>query len=232
MINFVKKGNGTMIIDVLKKTDLFQNMAGDEIKSMLRCLNSTTKTYQKDEFIFLAGETKPAVGIVIYGSAQVIKENMQGDRLILKKLAVGDMFGETYAGMGIDTVPVSVVATQEIQVILFELRYILGTCKSACVYHQTLILNLMKNIAKKSAMLNEQMTYLSHKTIRGRLEAYLYEQADKTGGASFTIPFNRRELAEYLCMDRSAMIRELGKIKAEGIVSWDKNIFRLKLQHS
>jgi CRP-like cAMP-binding protein len=57
----------------------------------------------------------------------------------------------------------------------------------------------------------------------------LYEQADKAGSASFTIPFNRRELAEYLCMDRSAMIRELGKIKAEGIVSYDKNTFRVKL---
>ncbi len=218
-----------MIISVLKKTDLFRNMTEEEIKSMLQCLNSTTKTYRKDEFIFLAGKTKPTVGIVISGSAQVIKENIHGDRLILKKLEVGDMFGETYAGMGIDTVPVSVVATEEIQVILFELRYILGTCKSACVFHQTLILNLMQNIAKKSAMLNEQMTYLSHKTIRDRLEAYLYEQAEKSGSASFTIPFNRRELAEYLCMDRSAMIRELGKIKAEGIVSYDKNTFRVKL---
>jgi CRP-like cAMP-binding protein len=159
------------MINVLKKTDLFQNMTEQEIKLMLQCLNSTSKTYQKDEFIFLAGETKPAVGIVIYGSAQVIKENIHGDRLILKKLGVGDMFGETYAGMVIDTVPVSVVARQETQVVLFELRYILGTCKSSCSYHQTLILNLMKNIAKKSAMLNEQMTYLSHKTIRGRLES-------------------------------------------------------------
>ena len=196
---------------------------------MLKCLNSTVKTYRRDEFIFLAGESKPAVGIVIYGSAQVIKENMQGDRLILKKLRAGDMFGETYAGMAVETVPVSVVAAEETQVVLLELKFILGTCKSACAFHQTLILNLMKNIAKKSAMLNEQMSYLSHKTIRGRLEAYLYEQADKKGSASFTVPFNRRELAEYLCMDRSAMLRELGKMKKEGAVSYDKNTFRVKL---
>lgn len=217
------------MLNILKKTDLFRDMTGDEILSMLQCLNSTTKTYQKDEFIFLAGETKPAVGIVLSGGAQVIKENIQGDRLILKKLAVGDMFGETYAGMAIDTVPVSVIATQETQVVLFELKYILNTCKSACTFHQTLILNLMKNIAKKSAMLNEQMSYLSHKTIRGRLDAFLYGQADKNGSYTFTIPFNKRELAEYLCMDRSAMLRELGKMKTEGVVSYDKNTFRVKL---
>ena len=220
-----------MMINVLKKTDLFQNMADEDILTMLKCLNSTVKTYQRDEFIFLAGESKPAVGIVIYGSAQVIKENMQGDRLILKKLRAGDMFGETYAGMAVETVPVSVVAAEETQAVLLELKFILGTCKSACAFHQTLILNLMKNIAKKSAMLNEQMSYLSHKTIRGRLEAYLYEQADKKGSASFTVPFNRRELAEYLCMDRSAMLRELGKMKKEGAVSYDKNTFRIKLPY-
>lgn len=217
------------MLNILKKTDLFRDMTGDEILSMLQCLNSTTKSYQKDEFIFLAGETKPAVGIVLSGGAQVIKENIQGDRLILKKLGAGDMFGETYAGMDIETVPVSVVAAQETQVVLFELKYILNTCKSACAFHQTLILNLMKNIAKKSAMLNEQMSYLSHKTIRGRLEAFLYGQADKNGSYTFTIPFNKRELAEYLCMDRSAMLRELGKMKTEGVVSYDKNTFRVKL---
>ena len=217
------------MINILKKTELFQNMTDDEISSMLKCLNSKTKIYQRDEFIFLAGESKPAVGIIIYGKAQVIKENMQGDRLILRKLGVGDMFGETYAGMDIDTVPVSVSALEETQVVLFELKYILNTCKSACAFHQMLILNLMKNIAKKSAMLNEQMSFLSHKTIRGRLEAYLFEQADKSNSASFSIPYNRRELAEYLCMDRSAMQRELGKMKTEGALSFNKNTFRIDM---
>jgi len=217
------------MINILQKTELFQNMNEEEITSILKCLNSKTKTYQKDEFIFLAGESKPAVGIVIYGKAQVIKENIQGDRLILRKLGAGEMFGEIYAGMAIDAVPVSVSAMEETKVVLFELKYILSTCKSACSFHQTLILNLMKNIAKKSAMLNEQMSYLSHKTIRGRLEAFLIEQADKNGSYSFGIHFNRRELAEYLCMDRSAMLRELGKMKKEGVLSYNKNTFRINV---
>lgn len=217
------------MINILKKTELFQNMTGEEIISILECLNSKTKIYQKDEFIFFAGESKPAVGIIIYGKAQVIKENIQGDRLILRKLGAGEMFGETYAGMDIDVMPVSVSALEETKIVLFELKYILNSCKSACAFHQTLILNLMKNIAKKSALLNEQMSYLSHKTIRGRLEAFLYEQADKNGTYSFSIPFNRRELAEYLCMDRSAMIRELQKMKTEGALAFNKNTFHVKL---
>ena len=57
----------------------------------------------------------------------------------------------------------------------------------------------------------------------------MFEQAEQNGSGSFSIPFNKRELAEYLCMDRSAMLRELGKMKTEGAVSYDKNTFRVNL---
>ena len=67
-----------------------------------------------------------------------------------------------------------------------------------------LILNLMKIIAKKNALLSEQMFYLSHKTIRGRLEAYFIDKSRKNPAGAFTAPFKRRELAEYLCVDRGA----------------------------
>lgn len=215
------------MIDILKKTDLFAGLSDDEIESMLKCLRAKAVDYEKDEFIFFAGKTRPAVGIIIAGTAQVIKENYYGDLLIMHNLHETDMFGEVYAGMEADRVPVSVVALSPCRVLLLDLKNILGTCHSACSFHQRLILNLMKHVAEKSALLSEQMSYLSHKTIRARLEAYLHEQATKAGSHSFKIPFNKSELAQYLCVDRAAMQRELGKMKAEGLLSYDKNTFRL-----
>ena len=182
---------------------------------------------KKGEFIFLAGQSKPAVGVVLAGKAQVIKENYYGDKLIMRNLEKGDMFGEIYAGMDIESVPISVKAQSDCQIILFDIKNILNSCHSACAHHQRLILNLMKHVAKKSAMLSEQMSYLSHKTIRARLEAYLHEEATKSRSNEFEIPFNKTELAHYLCVDRAAMQRELGKMKAEGLLSYDKNTFRL-----
>lgn len=213
--------------NILKKMELFQNIHEDDIPGMLKCLDCKIKTYHKDEFIFLAGESTPAVGILLAGKAQVIKENIHGDRLIIRKLSAGDMFGESYASMAVKVMPVSVYTLEETQVLLFDLKKIILTCKSACVFHQTLIMNLMKIIARKNAVLSEQMFYLSHKTIRSRMEAYLLDQADKHGSYTFSIPFKRNELAEYLCMDRSAMLRELGKMKEEGILSYNKNTFQI-----
>lgn len=214
---------------IFNKIELFDNVGEENIDGLLRCLNSKTKTYQKDEFIFLAGQSVPYIGILLSGGAQVIKENSQGDRMILRKLKAGDLFGETYASMESETIPVSVCSTRETQVLLFAMRKAMLSCESSCVYHRQLILNLMKIIAKKNALLSEQMFYLSHKTIRGRLEAYFIDKAEKNPAGAFTLPFKRRELAEYLCVDRSAMSRELGRLKKEGFLSEDKNAFRVNL---
>lgn len=85
----------------------------------------------------------------------------------------------------------------------------------------------MKIFAQKNAMLNQKMSYLSHKTIRSKLEAFLLDQAERQKSASFSLSLNRNELADYLCIDRSAMSRELGKMKEEGILDFQKNHFTL-----
>lgn len=213
--------------EVLKDLALFRDIAPTEIETMLRCLNSRVRTFEKDEFVFLAGESAPKVGIVLAGLAQVIKENIHGDRLTMRTLGAGEMFGETYASLGVRVIPVSVIALEETRVIEFELKSLVLTCESACAFHRKLILNLMRIIAQKNAVLSEQMYYLSHKTIRGRLEAYLLDCADKSGSLTVNLPFNRREMAEFLCMDRTAMQREMAKMKEEGILDYYKNTFKI-----
>lgn len=213
--------------EVLKDLALFRDIAPAEIETMLRCLNSRVRTFKKDEFVFLAGESAPKVGIVLAGLAQVIKENIHGDRLTMRTLGAGEMFGETYASLGVRVIPVSVIALEETRVIEFELKSLVLTCESACAFHRKLILNLMRIIAQKNAVLSEQMYYLSHKTIRGRLEAYLLDCVDKSGSLTVNLPFNRREMAEFLCMDRTAMQREMAKMKEEGVLDYYKNTFKI-----
>ncbi len=164
---------------------------------------------------------------MLAGLAQVIKENIHGDRLTMRTLGAGEMFGETYASLGVRVIPVSVIALEETRVIEFELKSLVLTCESACAFHRKLILNLMRIIAQKNAVLSEQMYYLSHKTIRGRLEAYLLDCVDKSGSLTVNLPFNRREMAEFLCMDRTAMQREMAKMKEEGVLDYYKNTFKI-----
>ncbi|MDD2216709.1 MAG: Crp/Fnr family transcriptional regulator [Eubacteriales bacterium] len=213
--------------DLIAKTPLFKGISINDIPSMLNCLGSQKLTYEKDSFIFLAEESRPKVGIMLCGKAQIIKENYFGDRTIIGSLESGDIFGETYACMGLSEIPVSVLATENSQALLLDMHKITHTCQSACTFHHQVITNLLKILAKKNTLLNAKMSYITHKTIRGRLEAYFNDQAEKTHSLEFKVPFNRNELADYLCIDRSAMCRELSRMKQEGLIDYHKNRFRV-----
>lgn len=216
------------MIQILKSNELFANIQEQDITSMLSCLGSHRHKIGKGEFIFLAGESKPALGILLSGRAQVIKENISGDSMIVGSLKTGDLFGETFACMGLKVLPVSVVALEKCEVLLMDVAKIVSPCHSACVFHHQLISNLLRIIAKKNMLLSEKMSFLTHKTIRGRLEAYFAGQMQKCSSFDFTIPFTLSELADYLCIDRSAMSRELSHMKSEGVLDYRGKSFHWK----
>lgn len=213
------------MIEALKNAELFANIDEPDRSSMLKCLGSRQQDFSKGDFIFLAGESAPAVGLLLSGSAQVIKENVFGDSMIISSLRTGDMFGETFACMGVETVPVSVVALEKSMVLFLNVSQIVHICQSACPFHQQLITNLLRIIAEKNAVLNRKMSYLTHKTIRSRLQAYFYDLMEQSCSVNFMVPFNRSELADYLCIDRSALCRELSHMKDDGILDYSGRSF-------
>jgi cAMP-binding proteins - catabolite gene activator and regulatory subunit of cAMP-dependent protein kinases len=216
----LQRKEGIIIIQILKNNALFADIKEQDITSMLQCLGCRRRSIEKGDFIFLAGETQPALGILLSGNAQIIKENFEGVSMIVGSLKAGDLFGETYACMGLKVLPVSVRALGKCEVLLMDVTKIIGTCQSACVFHRQLISNLLRIIAEKNIFLSQKMSFLSHKTIRSRLEAYFSSRIQQTGSYDFSIPFNLTELADYLCIDRSAMSRELSHMKSEGILDY------------
>lgn len=214
--------------ELLLRNPLFKGISPADLPHMLNCLKSKKQKYKKNSFIFMAGESVPKIGILLSGKAQVIKENYAGDRMIIDEISTSDIFGETFACMDIDAIPVSVIATEDCHVLLLDAKKIARTCCSACDFHHRLISNLLAVIAGKNALLSAKMSYITHKTIRSRLLAFLYDHAEKAQSERFSIPYNRNELADYLCTDRSALSRELSRMKREGIIDYDKNIFEFK----
>ena len=193
--------------------------------NMLKCLGARKQSFQKGEYICMAGRTEPAVGILLSGEAQIMKENRQGDAMIVGTLKTGDLFGEVYACMGEPILPVSVLALGKCDVLLLHVERIVHTCQNACPFHQQLIRNLLRIMAEKTAILSRKMEFIAYKTIRSRLEAYFYDRMERSGSSEFIIPLNRNELADYLCVDRSALCRELSHMKSDGILDYKGNHF-------
>ena len=71
------------------------------------------------------------------------------------------------------------------------------------------------------------MLNITPKTIRARLMSYFSECIKTTGSYTFDIPYDRRQLADYLGTDRSALSAELSKMQKEGLLTYRKNHFEM-----
>lgn len=213
--------------NILKDVYLFNQIAPEEFLRLLPCLSPTTARYRKNDIIFLEGTDVTRVGILLSGNAHVIKEDIWGNRTIISDLGTKDLFGESFSCAKVKKLPVTVVAASDCEVLFIEYKRILTTCTSACVFHAKLIENMMSILASKNILLQDKLQILSKPTTREKLLAYLNSQSQKLGSLTFMIPFDRQQLADYLCVDRSAMTKELGRLRDEGLISFHRSSFKL-----
>lgn len=219
-------------INLLKNTYMFNGINESEIEGMLKCLNARTMLYKKNEYILRNGETVNSIGMVLEGLALIEKEDIWGNRTIISEISPGSLYAESYACLCKLPAEISVIASDNTTVMLFDIRRILTTCSSSCGFHTKLIQNLLYTIAQKNVLLTKKMEYISKKTIKEKLLAYLSSEAMKAGSPTFNIPFNRQELADFLSVDRSALSSEISRLQKKGIISCKKNAFTILMPDS
>ena len=219
-------------INLLKNTYMFNGINESEIEGMLKCLNARTMLYKKNEYILRNGETVNSIGMVLEGLALVEKEDIWGNRTIISEISPGSLYAESYACLSKLPAEISVIASDNTTVMLFDIRRILTTCSSSCGFHTKLIQNLLYTIAQKNVLLTKKMEYISKKTIKEKLLAYLSSEAMKADSPTFNIPFNRQELADFLSVDRSALSSEISRLQKKGIISCRKNAFTILMPDS
>ena len=206
---------------------LFEGIRPEDRGPMLGCLGAKVISTDKNQFIFQEGAPANYLGIVLSGSVQVIREDFYGNRSILARIGPAGLFGESFACAGISSLPVSVVAVEECTALLIDSRRITTTCQNACGFHNRMIFNMMKVVATKNLMLNQKLEITAKRTTREKLMAYLLHQAKLHGSDTFTIPYDRQALADYLEVDRSAMSAEISKLRKDGIIASTRSQFRL-----
>ena len=206
----MKKGGYFTDYSILGRSPLFRGIPAGDFGVLLEHLKAETRSYKKGDLICHAGEHTNALGIVLTGSVTIESDDIFGNRSVLDKVGPGQVFAETYACVPNDPMLVNVAAAEN------------------CRHHGKLIENLLLVSAQKNLSLSRRIFHTAPKTIRGRLISYLSFQAIRENSDSFTIPFNRQQLADYLSVDRSALSKEMGKMRDEGILNFSKNHFELK----
>lgn len=213
-------------LDILKNCCLFENIDDENLLSMLSCIGAEVRSYLKNQYIFTEGETVSDIGIMLNGTARIVRVDFYGNRSIVANIEPSEVFGESFACAERKSIPVNVIAEKDCEVLLIDNRKVLQPCCNACEFHNLIIFNLMKSIASKNLILNQKIEIISKRTTREKLMTYLLMQAKKYG-SSFTVPYNRQELADFLEVDRSGLSAEISRLRKENVIECRQNFFRL-----
>ena len=214
-------------ISILQRSQLFAGVGEANIEAMLDCLSANLRDYKKGEYVLREGEHIDNVMILASGSLNIQKDDFWGNRSIINHISAGEMFGEAYIAPESGPLLNDVIALEDSDVMFFDFRKILTVCSSACKFHTTVIQNLFFAISEKNRQLVQKLGHMSKRTTRDKLISYLSEQAKRSGSSTFSIPFNRQQLADFLCVDRSAMSNELCKMRDDGLLTFKRNTFSL-----
>ena len=215
-------------LNILTECALFRGLRRAQIREMLPCLSARQSRFRRGQFLLRAGDRVAFAGILLSGEAEVLQEDFWGNRNLLAAVGPGDLFAEAFACAHAVS-PVSVLCKTDGSVLYLNVRAVFSPCEKACAQHKALSQNLIRVLAEKNMQLNEKAGFLSQRTTREKLLAYLSAQARRAGSASFRIPFDRQQLADYLCIDRAAMSTEISKLQKEGFIKTNRNHFEIRL---
>ena len=214
---------------VLRSSQLFSGVSEDELAAMLSCLDAKKENFPKGAFLLRAGDTTEAIGVVLSGSVLISQEDIWGNRNILSKAGPGQTFAAAFACSHGAVVNMSVTAETQVTVMFLNVKRILNICSSACSHHSRIIRNLLGELADKNLQFSEKLTHMGQRTTRAKLMSFFSSEAQRLGKYEFDIPFSRQQLADYLAVERSGLSIELGKMRSDGLLDFNKNHFVLKI---
>lgn len=214
-------------LSVLKKTQLFSGVNDDEIETMLSCLQAEFKTYKKGEYIIRQGEPITSIMILLRGKSNIQHDDYWGNRSIVNVITPGEMFGESYIAPDSSALLNDVFSVEDTEVVFIDPKRIITVCSSSCKFHSKIVQNMFFAISEKNRKLVQKIGYMAKRTTKDKLINYLSDEAAQQKSSTITIPFNRQQLADFLSVDRSAMSNELCKMRDEGLIEFEKNVFKL-----
>ncbi len=187
------------------------------------------ESYKKGEAVLHSGEMTDRIGIVQSGTILIESIDPWGNKSILNSMGEGNVFAESYC-FSSSPLMVDVVSKEESTILFINIKKLLDEKYKERGWYVKLMRNLLEVTSKKNMVLSNRIFCTTGKTIRKRILTYLSALYAKTGSLSFSIPFNREELAQYLSVERTALSKELGKMKRDGLIEWHKNSFKLLIE--
>lgn len=211
-------------MEKINNMPVFSGLSGEEVRKILGTANASIKRFRKSEYIYLAGDYIDNLCIVLNGTVQMIQEDILGYRSIITALGDGAVFAENFLGQRCKRSIVSYLAASDSEILMLSLEKILN---GEDLHNTRFVANVIAVLADNNTRMLEKTDIVCKKTLRGKILTYLEQEIGRQGSEIVEIPFNRTDLANYLDADRSALTRELSRMREEGLIDFEKNSFRI-----
>lgn len=212
---------------------LFNGIDKDDCRRMIECFNAEYRRYRAGSCIADFSGSNSKIGIILSGNAVTVKYDVNGNRTIVETLGEQSIFGEFFTFSGASRSCMEVICESDCEVMFVKYSEITKRCSKACQCHSKVVENLLMLMSEKAISLSERIEVLSQRTIGEKLISCLEIIENKTpDGEIPQIPFSTTSLSDYLCVNRSALQREIAKLKKNGVLTIDKRKFRLSRNNS
>lgn len=201
----------------MEKVTLFTNILPEEQERMRVCFQMREVVYQNNEIVMEYTNTMKKIGLVVEGQASLYGSDAEGNQYLMDELKKDDVFGEPLLLPELSQ-HYYVCAKTRTRVIFIDYEHVIKRCENACKFHSQMISNLLQMIAMRASQQANRIYVLSRNSTRKKIMAYLCEAAGENRDQPFNLPVSYTDLAEYLCVDRSAMMRELKNLTEEGVL--------------
>jgi len=208
-------------LNVLAEADLFTGLGVHDILSVINSLQASITNYSDGDVLITRGDPVKFSGIVLSGTVQA----KSAPKYVSAQYGEGAMFAEDYAGAGAAASPLSFVADGRCTVLWIDPVKLVNAYDNP--HHAVLTNNLFALLSRKSIERGEYIDVLTKRSTRERIIEYLEKLSFKQGSRKVTTPLGRIGLAEYIRADRSAMTRELSKMRKDGVIKFERNEFEL-----
>jgi CRP-like cAMP-binding protein len=212
---------------VLKNCALFRGIGETDFGHLIKCLGAQMKNYKEEESVFLSGDEINFIGIIVSGVVEIRKESLAGNKHIVALLGPADIFAEGIVCTRNRISPVTVGVKEDAKILFIPYERIIKSCGNSCIFHISLIQNMMVILGEKNVKLNRKLELLTLKGMRDKLISYLLSEANEHNSSMFQIRLNQTELADYLNVSRTSMCRELSRMKEEGLIDYYRNSFKI-----
>jgi CRP-like cAMP-binding protein len=212
------------VSDVLKQCTLFKDMTHKEIDTFLKVSSFSIKKYLKGNLVVQEDSHCKELGILLKGLLEVQSLHPSGKSLTLNRLKPAEIFGEAILFSKSTKFPSTIEAIEE-SVIMFIKKSNLISCLSNC---HRFMENFLELLSDRLLMLNKKLKMLTMENIRQKISDFLREEYKKQKSHTIKVSLSRQEMSEHMGIERPSLSRELGRMREEGIIEFDKKTIIIK----